>query len=329
MGDGEPSDRPCEIDVVSRKLPFPLRYGLVALRGARAARKADVLYASATYAAAALASQLSRRPLVAKLVSDPAYERARRYGLYSGTLEEFQRAGSPPLRLLKALRNASLRRARTIIAPSAYLAEIAGGWGLDGKQVQVLTNPAPPPREVEAEQLASGTFVFVGRLTTAKDLGTAIAAVSLVPDARLVIVGDGPDRPELERAVAASAASERIEFRGSLPRDEALRVVAGAEAGLLSSAWENLPHSAVEALSLGVPVVATSVGGVPEVVRDGENGLLVPPGLPDELATAIRRVLEEPGLRDRLAAAAKPSVEAISSDAIYGRLERLLQEAAR
>jgi glycosyltransferase involved in cell wall biosynthesis len=78
-----------------------------------------------------------------------------------------------------------------------------------------------------------------------------------------------------------------------------------------------------------VPVVATSVGGVPEVVRDGENGLLVPPGLPDELATAIRRVLEEPGLRDRLAAAAKPSVEAISSDAIYGRLERLLQEAAR
>ena len=62
--------------------------------------------------------------------------------------------------------------------------------------------------------------------------------------------------------------------RPALPRDDALRVVAGATAGLLSSAWENLPHSAVEALSVGVPVVATSVGGVPEVVRDGENGVL-------------------------------------------------------
>jgi 2-deoxystreptamine N-acetyl-D-glucosaminyltransferase/2-deoxystreptamine glucosyltransferase len=144
-----------------------------------------------------------------------------------------------------------------------------------------------------------------------------------------VIVGDGPDRAELERVAAGSAAAGRIEFRGSLSRDDALRIVAGAEAGLLSSAWENLPHSAVEALSVGVPVVATAVGGVPEVVHDGENGLLVPPGQPDQLAAALRRLLEEPGLRERLAAAAKPSVEAISSEAIYGRLEALLVEAAR
>lgn len=329
MGDGEPAERPCEVDVVSRRLPFPLRYGLVAVRGARAARNADVVYASATYAAAATASLLARRPLVAKLVSDPAYERARRYGLFSGTLEEFQRASSRPVRLLKALRNASLRRARTVVAPSAYLAGIAGGWDLRGGPIHVLTNPAPPPQEVEPDALEPGTFVFVGRLTTAKDLGTAIAAVSLVPEARLVIVGDGPDRAELERVAAVSAGAGRIEFRGSLSRDAALRVVAGAEAGLLSSAWENLPHSAVEALSVGVPVVATSVGGVPEVVHDGENGLLVAPGRPEELAAAIRRILEEPGLRERLAAAAKPSVEAISSEAIYGRLEGLLVEAAR
>ncbi len=329
MGDGEPTERPCEIDVVSRKLPFPLRYGLVALRGARAARSADVLYASATLGASAAAATLARRPFVAKLTSDPAYERARRYGLFSGTTVDFQLARSRPIRALKAVRNASLRRAHTIVVPSAFLAEIAVSWGLDPSRIHVLTNPAPPPSDVRPEQLVPGTFVFVGRLTEAKDLPTAIAALELVPEARLVIVGDGPDRAELERAAAASEAAERIEFRGSLSRDEALRVVAGAETGLLSSAWENLPHSAVEALSVGVPMVATAVGGVPEVVRDGENGLLVPPGRPDELAAAMRRVLEEPGLRERLAARAKPSVEAISSEEIYGRLEALLAEAAR
>ncbi len=329
MGDGEPAERPCEVEVVSRRLPFPLRYGLVALRGARAARSADVLYASATLGASAAASLLARRPFVAKLTSDPAFERARRYGLFSGPTAEFQEARSVPILALKALRNSSLRRAHTIVVPSAFLARIAEGWGLGPDRIHVLTNPAPPPLDVQPENLAPGTFVFVGRLTEAKDLTTAISAIELVPEAKLVLVGDGPDRMKLERFAAGSSAVGRIEFRGSLPRDEALRVMAGAEAGLLSSAWENLPHSVVEALAVGVPVVATAVGGVPEIVHDGENGLLVPPGRPKELAGAIRRMLEEDGLRDRLAAAAKPSVEAISSEAIYGRLEALLAESVR
>lgn len=329
MGDGEPTERPCEVEVVSRRLPFPLRYGAVALRGARAARRADVLYASATYAAAAFAATAARRPLVAKLVSDPAYERAQRYGLFTGSLEEFQLDRSLRVRPLKALRTASLRRAATIVVPSAYLARIATAWGLPPDGIHVLTNPAPPPREVDAEPLDDGTFVFVGRLTRQKALGVALEAVALVPAARLVLVGDGPERSSLERAASQSSASGRIRFAGARSRDDALRTVAGACAALLSSDWENLPHSAVEALSVGVPVVSTAVGGVPEVVRDGENGLLVPPGRPDELAAALRRMLEEPGLRDRLAAAAKPSVEAISSEAVYGKLEALLEAAAR
>ena len=324
MGDVLPTERPCPVSVVPRRLPFPIRYGLVSLRGAREARRADVVYASATLGAAALASFLARRPLVAKLTSDPAYERARRYGLFAGDSVAFQSERSRPVRLLKTLRNAALRRARTIVVPSAFLAEIAARWGLDARRIIVLTNPAPPPREVEPETLPPGTFVFVGRLTEAKDLPTAFRAVELVEGSRLVVVGDGPDREALERL-----AHERIEFRGVLPRDDALRVVAGATAALLSSAWENLPHSAVEALSVGVPVVATAVGGVPEVVHDGENGLLVPPGDPEALAAAMRRVLEEPGLCDRLATGAKPSVEAISSDAIYTRLEALLAEAVQ
>jgi glycosyltransferase involved in cell wall biosynthesis len=78
-----------------------------------------------------------------------------------------------------------------------------------------------------------------------------------------------------------------------------------------------------------VPVVSTAVGGVPEVVTDGENGLLVRAGDPEALAAALRRILDEPGLRDQLAAAAKPSVEALSSDIVYGKLEALLSEAVR
>ena len=316
MGDGEPTERPCEVDVVSRRLPFPLRYGLVALRGARAARRADVLYASAT--SAPLPPRRRWRGVRSSPSSSPTRPTSERAatGSSRGRLADFQSASLAPdpgaqgraQRVVAARRRRSSSRARS--SPGSRWA-----GGSDRGRVHVLTNPAPPPSDVQAEQLAPGTFVFVGRLTEAKDLPTAIAAMELVPAARLVLVGDGPDRAELERAPPRSEAREpdRVPRRRS-PATTALQVVAGADAALLSSAWENLPHSAVEALSVGVPMVATAVGGVPEVVHDGENGLLVPPGRPDELAAAIRRVLDETGLRERLAARAKPSVEAISSD---------------
>ncbi len=106
-----------------------------------------------------------------------------------------------------------------------------------------------------------------------KALEVAIAAIGRVPAARLIVIGDGPDRAWLEQLAHESDASDRIVFRGPLPRREALAVVAGSEAALLTSAWENFPHSAVEALAVSVPVVSTAVGGVPEIVRDGINGL--------------------------------------------------------
>src|SRR5262245_24974721 len=82
------------------------------------ARRADVVYASATYAAASFPSSVTRTPLVAKLVSDPAYERARRYGLFDGTLEEFQRQASRRVEALKRARTKALSRASALVVPS-------------------------------------------------------------------------------------------------------------------------------------------------------------------------------------------------------------------
>lgn len=134
-------------------------------------------------------------------------------------------------------------------------------------------------------------------------------------------------RSSLEGEAAALGVADRVRFVGAHPRDEVLRQLAGAEAALLTSDWENLPHAAVEALAVGTPVVSTAVGGVPEVVHDGENGLLVPAGDAEAVAGAMRRILVEDGLRDRLAAAAQASVDAISRERVYGRLEQILREA--
>ena len=120
----------------------------------------------------------------------------------------------------------------------------------------------------------------------------------------------------------------RVRFAGPLSRDEVLALHRAADAAVLSSAWENFPLAVVEALAVGTPVVSTDVGGVAEVVRDGENGLLVPAGDPAALAAALWRIVAEPGLRERLAAAAAPSVERLRPEHVYARLERILAEAA-
>jgi glycosyltransferase involved in cell wall biosynthesis len=248
--------------------------------------------------------------------------------VFRGSLESFQAPAGLVSEALKTLRTSCLRRARRMVVPSSYLAEIAIGWGLDPDRVSVLVNPAPPPSVVEPTALERGTFVFVGRLTEQKDIPTLLQALCDVPEARVELVGDGPERPRLERRAAELHLDGRVRFVGSLDRREVLSHLAGARAAVLPSAWENLPHAAVEALAVGTPVVATAVGGVPEVVHDGENGLLVPPRDPARLATALRSLLDDDALHARLAANAAPSVAAIGRDVIYERLETLLLDAA-
>jgi glycosyltransferase involved in cell wall biosynthesis len=332
-----PEARAYDVRWVARTVPAGLRHAAVASLVARCARGADVVYATSMIRRAAAGAAVARRPLVVKLVADEAYERARRAELFSGTLDEFQEfAGGPRVRALRASRTAALRRADVVMSPSAYLRELAIGWGLDPGGVVVVPNPAPsppalPPRETLRAELAldGPSLAFAGRLTAQKDLDVAFDALADVPAATLVVLGDGPERASLERRVRDAGLNGRVRFLGSGTRDDVLRLFRAADAAVLPSRWENMPHTVLEALAVGTPVVAAAVGGVPEVVHDGENGLLVPPGDAAALGAAIARVLDDHGLRERLAAAAAPSVAPLAEDVLLGRIEALLVEVAR
>jgi glycosyltransferase involved in cell wall biosynthesis len=330
--DGPPAQAPYPVHWVSRRVPAGLRHARVARVIARRARESDVVYATSMVRRAAAGATLARRPLVVKLVADEAYERARRSGAFTGTLDDFQQAdGGPRLRALRGSRNAALHRAALVLSPSEYLREIAIGWGVDPSRLVVVPNPAPdvpelPSREALRAELAVGGVVlaFAGRLTAQKALDMALDALRDVPEATLLVLGDGPERERLELEAARRGLDGRARFLGAGARDDVLRLYRAADAAVLTSAWENLPHTVLEALAVGTPVIATSVGGVPEVVRDGENGLLVPAGDAGALTAAVRRLVDEPGLRERLAAAAAPSVAALSERATLDRIEELL-----
>jgi 2-deoxystreptamine N-acetyl-D-glucosaminyltransferase/2-deoxystreptamine glucosyltransferase len=194
--------------------------------------------------------------------------------------------------------------------------------------MSVLPNPAPqlpplpPASEVRADLGLDGpVLAFAGRLTAQKALDVALAALAQVSGVGLVVLGDGPERASLERRAAELGLNGRVRSLGSAERSDVLRLFRGCDAALLPSAWENFPHTVVEALAVGTPVLATSVGGVPEVVHDGENGLLVPAGDAAALSAAIARFFAEPGLRERLAAGAAPSVAPLAEDRLLAEVE--------
>jgi glycosyltransferase involved in cell wall biosynthesis len=311
-----PAAQPYDVHWVPRRLPAGARHVAAAVAVARLARRADVVYATSMVGRTAVGCLLARRPFVAKLTSDPAFERShRRAHGGAGVLA----------RMLRGIRDWSVRRAAHVVCPSEYIAALAASWrGRDG--ISVLPNPAPAAADAQAvpQPAPAPVVAFAGRLTAAKNLDVALHAIERIPEATLVVVGDGEERQRLERL-----ADDQVQFVGAKPRAEVLGLLAAADVAVLPSAWENFPHAAVEALAMGTPIVATRVGGVPEIVRDGENGLLVEPGDDAAFAAALERVVRDDDLRARLRAAAAPSVARFSTDVVYGELERILTEAAR
>jgi len=142
-----------------------------------------------------------------------------------------------------------------------------------------------------------GPVVFAGRLSPEKGVDTLIRAAALLPDgATVTIAGEGPLRSDLER-LAGEVAPGRVEFLGRLPKDELLRLVSRATAMAVPSRWyENQPMTVLESLTAATPVVASDMGGLPEIVRDRLDGRLVPADDPAALASALTELLDDPAL---------------------------------
>jgi glycosyltransferase involved in cell wall biosynthesis len=150
----------------------------------------------------------------------------------------------------------------------------------------------------------------VCRLHRAKALDRLLAAFAAIHDAvapaRLIVVGDGPERAELERAAGRLGIASRVSWLGV--RDDVAQIIRDFDVFAISSAWEGLPGTVFEAMAAGVPIVSTRVGGIGEVLRDGDNAVLVAAGSDGELAGGLVRVLTRPDVERDLASRAAEDV---------------------
>ena len=238
-------------------------------------------------------------------------------------------------RVVKSIRAYILKRAFHVTCVSADLANILmSKWGVAQNKISVIPNGYDDEliqrlRHKKVD-IGSKALVFVGSLRPVKDPLTLLRGMRIVmrerDDVDLYVVGDGILRPQLERFCIRNNL-HNIFFFGELPHERALELVSSSDILLSTSKEEGLPTVIVEAMALGKCVIATAVGGVPEILKDGKNGVLVPTSAPDKIAQAVIELLNDSEMRRGLSKAAVKDIEGFSWDKIASEYLKIYEKA--
>lgn len=300
---------PFHVVRLARQQRQPWRWLRTISRLVHLGRDAEVLFVNGLALEVTLANLFLRKPLVLKVVGDLAWEQATNRGWIQDTFEDFQRNRySMKVAMLRRLRTWWTRSAHQVIVPSRYLADWVATWGIPAEKIRVIYNAIDLPAQFSSCHIPLATPVkiaTVGRLVVWKQMDKLITAMGRWEGVGLVVVGDGPERERLTALTRELQLSQRVYFAGQKSSADTLALLNACNLFVLNSRYEGLPHVVLEALALGLPIVATAVGGVPEVVENGRNGHLLDPADPYALDETLARLLARPEEWRRLAAGAR------------------------
>jgi glycosyltransferase involved in cell wall biosynthesis len=301
----------------------------------REARACDVMFVNGLDLPSTLVARLTGKPMVVKVVGDGAWEIAHNRGWTTLNVDEFQKVRGLRIGFFRLMLHTAAKRARAVIAPSRYLARIVEGWGVPGERICVVYNALSEPAASNNElPLPEGfdtgfRLLMIGRMIPLKRMEQVISILTYLDGAKLVIVGDGPSRGNLLTQATCLGLGERVFFTGRISQSDVWALLRDyADVFVLNSVHETFPHVLIEAAQCGVPVVATAVGGVPEIVQDGETGLLISPDSPSELLAALERLRADSILRQRLASNSRQVTARFSPEQMIAETEQVLFQSA-
>ncbi len=237
--------------------------------------------------------------------------------------EEPSKIYSPFASLMRRL----LRSKATIVAPSEWLLNFYTGHGFfkDQKMVTIPNPLSSVPSVATSDVLrATSRFLYVGQLEQYKGINVLLSAVNALPKNdkwQLDIVGAGKMIDELRRH-----RGQNVRLRGRLEGDELQKAFSSASVLIMPSLCEeNSPMVIAEAQAHGLPVIASAVGGIPELVSDGKTGIIFRAGNVDDLALAMRRVIEHPEVFDAMRPACLESAKKYAPDKVVGEYLKLFK----
>ncbi len=295
----------------------------------RAARDADIILALDTVSVglpSLVCAWITHTKLVVRVPGDYAWEQGRqRFGVRE-SLEDFQkRSHNPLVMFLQYIQALVVTQAAQVIVPSTFMAHLVQRWGVPHERITTIESSIEPlPETIIPHAVVAGvTIVSVGRLVPWKGFKELIDAVAAEGHWRLVIIGEGPQREELERYATTRDMRARVHFAGALPREEMLSWVKAADVFVLYSEYEGLSHVLVEAMALGSLVVVSDIPGNRAVVSHDADGTLVPVHQVAALTAAIQGMLAHPQ-KDVVRAAARKRANDFSIEVTVRKVAELL-----
>ena len=301
----------------------------------------DIIYAQDTVSVgfvSAFAAKILKKKFIVKIVGDHAWEQGmQRYGV-TDLLDEFstKHGYGFVVELFKKLQTYSAKHADGVVVPSNYLKGIVLNWGVEPDKITVVYNAFDRPRHKILEKtelrkkynLTGPIIISAGRLVPWKGfeqlIDTFFELRKKYNDALLIIAGEGSSRQSIEKKIKQLGLKESVMLTGKLPQDKLYEYVVASDVFVLNTSYEGLSHQLLEVMYLKTPIVTTKVGGNPELIVNGESGILTNYNDHQAIYDAIQKILSANSFSAKLTENAYTKVAEFTQESMLNNISNYL-----
>ena len=288
---------------IDRNLPIIYRWLKTIFTIYKLGKNKDLIFVNGLGTESTIANIFLKKKIIRKIVGDPVWERAYNKGKVSENFDEFQvRNYGLLISLQKKVRNFSIKNSDIVITPSQHLKNFILNLGFKNK-IETINNGIIIPEESAKKFTNDQTNItIVSRLVTHKNIEKIIEAISDLNNSliKLNIIGDGPELNQLQSIASRSNNKENVIFHGKLHRDDINSIFLKSDIYVQASNYEGLPHSLLEAMSYGIPVLCTPVGECKELLGNEDRGyeLDLPVSI-DNIKSKINEIISDKNIASK------------------------------
>ena len=288
---------------IDRNLPIIYRWLKTIFTIYKLGKNKDLIFVNGLGTEATIANIFLKKKIIRKIVGDPVWERAYSKAKISESFDEFQvKNYGFSISLQKKVRSFSIKKSDIVVTPSQHLKNFILNLGFKNK-IEIINNGVFIPEEntniFTNDQI---NITIVSRLVSHKNIEKIIEAISDLnsPLINLNIIGDGPELNQLQKISLESNNKDNIIFHGKLNRDEINHIFLNSDIYIQASNYEGLPHSLLEAMSYGIPVLCTPVGECKEILGNEDRGYILDlPVSKNNIKSKISQIIGEKDIANK------------------------------